>query len=181
MTGRNAFRFCAGLAIALVLVTGCRREPPTDATAPETAATGTESREQAAARRQDAGQPAIAAGVAVNARPLAGQAEIGIRAQLGNPSACEDVQKGRRCRYAQGGTDVTYIDGMADWISVDDLRDAPFSAAALAQVGLPTNEDPIESTPQVIRWQNLAGFREVTLHAGPDGRAARIQMKMATL
>lgn len=119
--------------------------------------------------------------VVVDARPLAGQAELGIRSLLGNPTTCEDVSKGRRCSYAQNGTDVVFVDGMADWITVADLGHAPFSPAALARVGLPTNEDPIESTPELMRWQNIAGFREVTLYAGPAGQAGRIEMKMATL
>lgn len=118
---------------------------------------------------------------ALPALPLARQAEDGVRSHLGNPMACEDVPRGRRCRYAQASTDIVYIDGVADWITVEDLGGAPFSAAALARVGLPTDEDPIETGPDRIRWQNLAGFREVVLHRAPDGRAARLELKTATL
>lgn len=164
------------LAASLLAAGGCQRDaPPSPTSVDAPPAMATPSAPMPARPGHTAGA------LAVYARPLAGQAEIGIRSALGNPSACEDVPKGRRCRYAQGGTDVVYVDGIADWIVVDDLGGAPFSAAALARVGLPVDEDPLESTPQLIRWQNLAGFREVTLYPSPDGRAGRIEMKTATL
>lgn len=178
----TATQLSALLVLAMLAMSGCRREEPAPAAdASADASPEADLREQTGALMRGEGLRPTTPGASLDARPLAGQAEIGIRSLLGNPSACEDVQKGRKCRYAQGATDVTYIDGMADWISVEDLAGAPFSAEALARVGLPTNEDPIESTPQLIRWQNLGGFREVTLHAGPGGRAARIDMKMSTL
>lgn len=172
------------VATGLVASAGCSREQPADEASVASAAPETpeaDLRAQAGELMRGDGARSGGPGVALDARPIAGQAEIGVRSLLGNPSGCEDVNKGRKCRYAAAGTDITYIDGMADWVSVDTLGDAPFSAAALARVGLPTNEEPIESTPQFIRWQNLGGFREVTLHAGPGGRAARIDMKMSTL
>lgn len=187
-TGSGFPRRTAGVLAAALLCTltlaACKRDEAASTTTTD-AATASEPeaalRSQAGDLMQGEGLRPTDPSVALDARPLAGQAEIGVRSLLGNPSGCEDVPKGRTCRYAQAGTEITYIDGMADWISVDDLGDAPFSAAALARVGLPTTDDPIESTAQFIRWQNLAGYREVTLHAGPGGRAARIEMKMATL
>lgn len=182
--GANGLRLlCITLLCALTLA-ACKRDQAPSTTAAEDASADAP---EAALRTQvgdlmgGQGMRPTGPPVALDARPLAGQAEIGVRSLLGNPSGCEDVPKGRTCRYAQAGTEITYIDGMADGIRVDDLGDAPFSPAALARVGLPTTDDPIESTPQFIRWQNLAGYREVTLHAGPGGRAARIEMKMATL
>lgn len=173
----------AVIGLLLLAAAGCNRGEPGVAVDPAASADAPEAGARARTGELIQGAatgPAGRAG-AMDARPLAGQAEIGVRSLLGNPTACEDVDNGRRCRYAHAATDITYIDGMADWITVDDLGDAPFSAAALARVGLPTDEDPIESTPELIRWQNLGGYREVTLHAGPDGRADRLELKMATL
>lgn len=177
--GLLATALVCGLALA-----ACKREEASPAaTTDDAAAAEPEAalRSQVGDLMQGEGLRPTNPSVALDTRPLAGQAELGVRSLLGNPTGCEDVPKGRACRYAQAATEITYIDGMADWIVVGDLGDAPFSAAALARVGLPTTDDPIESTPQFIRWQNLAGYREVTLHAGPGGRAARIEMKMATL
>lgn len=180
---RTAGLLATVLLCALALAACKRDEAASTATTDEATAAEPEAalRSQVGDLMQGEGLRPTDPSVALDARPLAGQAEIGVRSLLGNPSGCEDAPKGRTCRYARAGTEITYIDGMADWISVTDLGGAPFSAAALARVGLPTTDDPIESTPQFIRWQNLAGYREVTLHAGPGGRAARIEMKMATL
>lgn len=165
------------VVVLAALCAGCERDdthgsaPATGSSPPETSTTAPAS----PAPRAAAPAPTL------DTRPLAGQAEIGVRAVLGNPSSCDDVAKGRTCRYAHASTDITYIDGMADWIALDDLGGAPFSAAALARVGLPTNEDPVESSAQLIRWQNIGGYREVTLYPAPDGRAGRIEMKRSTL
>lgn len=172
------------LAVAFAASPGCSREqaPTSDASAQGDAATGDEAlRGQAGGLIGGEGQKPAERGADVDARPLAGQAETGIRALLGAPHACEDVANGRRCRYARGATDIVFIDGMADWITVADLGGAPFAPAALARVGLPTDVAPAESTPELMRWQNLGGFREVTLHAGPAGTASRIELRMMAL
>ena len=170
------------LALVASLAIGCSRDRSGEATPASSAPTdGTTLRTPAGRDAHDVDPRSANATGVLDARPLAGQGEIGVRAVLGNPTACQDVAKGRTCRYAHAATDITYIDGAADWIVVDDIGGAPFSPAALARVGLPTDEEPIEASPQMLRWQNLAGYREVTLYPGPDGRAGRIEMKMATL
>lgn len=179
----------AVLALLLLAAAGCSREEAApagtstdvgaDAPAAPAAPTDDALREQVGSLMGGEGLPATT-GTALDARPLAGQAEIGVRSLLGNPDSCKDIATGRTCRYARGGTEVTYIDGMADWIIVDDLGGAPFSAAALAKVGLPVDE-PMQSSPQMLRWENHAGFRQITLYPDPQGRAGRLEMKMATL
>lgn len=170
------------LALAVAASAGCSRDDEVPAAPAQGAAIADEpvAREQVGDLMRGEGvRPAGGAGV--DARPLAGQAEMGVQALLGAPDACEDVAKGPKCRYARGATEIVFIDGMADWITVADMAGAPFSPAALARVGLPTDVAPVESTPEMMRWQNLGGFREVTLHAAPGGMAGRIELKMMAL
>jgi hypothetical protein len=108
-----------------------------------------------------------------------GQGEAGVQAMLGTPQGCGDVAVGRRCTYAQGRTDVVYIDGMADHIVIGDLGGAAFEPATIARIGL-AGAEPLNVGEDTIEWQNVGGMRSIVLERGPDGRAARFVIKAMT-
>ena len=87
-----------------------------------------------------------------------------------------DVATGRRCTYAQGRTEVTYIDGMADHIVIADLGGAAFEPATIARIGL-AGAEPVSVGEDAIEWQNAGGMRSIVLERGPDGRASRFVIK----
>ncbi|GAB2509127.1 hypothetical protein [Lysobacter humi (ex Lee et al. 2017)] len=115
----------------------------------------------------------------VDVRPLASQGEAGVQALLGAPSGCADVAGGRRCTYPRGNSEITFIDGMADHIVIADLGGAPFEPATISRIGL-AGAEPLEVGEDAIRWQNVAGMREIVLERGADGRAGRIVIKTLT-
>lgn len=170
--------------LLLVLLAGCggRDDTATDAAAPATGADRQAAPASSASIPPPAAPavPGAAVGASADVRPLAGQSEAAIRTLLGTPSGCEDVPRGRRCTYPRGQSEIVYIDGIADHIVLGDLGGAPFEPATIARIGLPV-EEPLEVTPQAIRWQNVGGMREIVLERGPDGRAARFVIKTMTL
>lgn len=172
----NRLLLCLSMSLALAAC-GERADPASPASAgpaaPATAPTAdVPDRSLAAGAMAPSGGP-------IDVRPLAGQAEAGVRAMLGEPAACTDVPQGRSCRYARGRTEVVFIDGMADWIRVGDLGGAPFDAASLQKLGIGP-ADPASKDATSIRWQNVDGFREVEMVAGEGGGIDHVQLKAMT-
>lgn len=178
MPRRAAIPTLLVLPLALALAACGRDEPAGSGGGEQAAAPAATGAARAAA---DAGAPAagIARAAVVDARPLVGQGEAGVRTLLGTPLGCEEVPGGRRCRYAQAGAEVLYIDGMADHIVINDLAGAPFEPATIGRIGL-AGAEPLEVGQDAIRWQNEGGMRSIVLERGPDGRAGRLVIKAMT-
>lgn len=165
------------VAVTVVLLAGCVRESADAAgavahDAPPPPAEATPADAAPIAARTSTGER-------VDVRPLVGQAEAGVQAMLGAPQACTDVAGGRRCTYARGATEVTYIDGMADHIVIADLGGAAFEPATIARIGL-AGAEPQNVGDDAIEWQNAGGMRSIVLERGADGRASRFVIKAMT-
>lgn len=168
-----------GLALAAC---GGGSDPPPPEPATETSAAAPAA--DTGGAPADADGPGLAqvlapSGGPLDVRPLAGQPEAGIQVFLGEPIACEDAGDRRTCRHARASAEVVYINGMADWIRIGDLGDAPFEAASLTRLGIGPAE-PVSSDAKSIRWQDVNGFREVVMVAGADGRIDHVQLKAMT-
>ena len=98
---------------------------------------------------------------------------------LGEPVECTDVAQGRKCTYSRAKTEVIFINGMADWITIGDLGGSPFEAATLARIGL-GEVAPASADADAIRWENVNGIREIRLLPAA-GRAGSMQIKATTL
>ena len=123
---------------------------------------------------------AAAAGAAkLDLAAFAGKPRDVVREVLGEPERCEPALHSERCRYPVARVEITFIDGLADWITVP-LRygDAPFDAAILARYGLPSRE-PDELDEHQNVWRDLGGYREVRL-VGSDSGALFLRIKVKT-
>ncbi|WP_293000096.1 hypothetical protein [Nevskia sp.] len=107
---------------------------------------------------------------------VAGKTEDELRAALGPPESCETTLYSRRCRYSPGNTEVVFIDGKADWLTVNELGETPFDDALLGRIGLPSSRARNTDSGDK-RWTGVSGLREVTAH-GSDGRVAYIRIKV---
>lgn len=95
---------------------------------------------------------------------------------LGPSESCETTLYSRRCRYSPGNTEVVFIDGRADWLTVNELGETPFDDALLGRIGLPSSRARNTDNGDK-RWTGVSGLREVTAH-GSDGRVAYIRIKV---
>src|SRR3546814_14841738 len=81
--------------------------------------------------------PAPASVVAIVDVPeIAGKAQTEVAALLGEPTSCETVKQGKKCFFKPGETEIVFISGKADWITVEALDRAPYSEEALPLLGL---------------------------------------------
>ena len=109
---------------------------------------------------------------------IAGRSMEELRALLGPPERCEASRYSSRCTYAPGRTEVVFIAGKADWITVNELGETPFKPAALGRLGLPAST-PLLSSEAQLGWKDVAGLKEVSL-VGSGERVEFARVKVAT-
>lgn len=112
-----------------------------------------------------AGEPATA--IVVDVLKIAGRNKPQVSKVLGS-AKCQHERSGENCLYRHGKIEIVFVRGKADWITVYNLGDHPFSTKTLRALGLP-EEMPTFSNDHVMRWSGLAGLREVSLFPKPGG------------
>ena len=98
---------------------------------------------------------------------------------LGEPTSCEAIKYGRKCFFEVAGTEVVFIDGKADWITVNAMGKTPYSIDALPLLGF-EKRNPTFSNENVIRWENIPGVLEVNINPGEAGGIFYAYIKTAT-
>lgn len=99
---------------------------------------------------------------------VAGHSEAELAVVLGPPWDCESSLYSRRCRYAPDNTEVVFIDGKADWLTVRSPGEVAFDASALGRIGLPDRK-PDQATAEELVWTGFGGLREVRVVGSVDG------------
>lgn len=111
-----------------------------------------------APRIEPAAVPPLQPAVVVNVPEIAGRSEAEVAQILGGPKERSTAMyEGRTypvLYYQEGQTEVIYVDGKAEWISVRNLNHLPFSPEALPALGITNAGEPSFGNPAVIRWEN---------------------------
>jgi len=89
-------------------------------------------------------------------------------AVIGAPLECEETKHGEKCSFAPGETEIVFIDGKADWITVSDMAAMPYSENSLAAIGL-TVMPPSVLTTEPLAWNSIDGLRAVSFF--PSGKS----------
>jgi hypothetical protein len=114
----------------------------------------------------------------VDMSQIAGKNADEVQAVLGAPEECEDALYSRRCRYSPGRTEIQFINGKADWITVNGWSDEELAPEALDRIGIRPAEPEEESATELI-WRDSSGYKEVRL-VGGDGRLSYARIKAIT-
>ena len=101
----------------------------------------------------------------VDVTKIAGKSENDVSAYLGQPSSCGNSKYGKKCQYQKGETEVVFIKGKADWITVEGIDLIPFSKSALSAIGL-KEARPSFSNDFTLRWDSIQGLMEVSIFKG---------------
>lgn len=104
----------------------------------------------------------------VDVPKIAGKPQQEVTAILGEPISCEDVKQGKKCFFRRGQTEVVFISGKADWITIEALDDAPYSDDVLPHLGLEKTAATF-SNENTIRWETVRGVLEVSIFSAQDG------------
>lgn len=103
----------------------------------------------------------------INVPEIAGKAKEQVATILGEPISCEDTKYGKKCFYQPGDTEVVFISGKADWITVNAMDNAPYSEDALRLLGLEQTSVSF-SNDFVMRWNGIPGLLEVSIFPAQD-------------
>lgn len=93
---------------------------------------------------------------------IVGKSESQVSDMIGEPTSCNSIKYGNKCQYKMAETEIVFINGKADWITVEGLDDKPFTSATLKHLGL----RPVKATFSnafTLRWESLQGLRSVSL------------------
>ena len=107
---------------------------------------------------------AIAAPV-IDVTKVAGKSKDEVEKILGAPTKTSKTKYGEKCFYKKGDTEIVFINGLADWITVEDIDNVPFNKKAITSVGLEVSH-PVKTTDWELQWENLQGFRSISLFKG---------------
>ncbi|OFA09050.1 hypothetical protein DUPY_02920 [Duganella phyllosphaerae] len=81
---------------------------------------------------------------------------------------CVRNKRGTKCAYNDGRIEITFINGKADWITVNGLEQIPFTDAGIVRLGF-SEKSPAFRSPVVMRWNGLPGVLEVSMFKGQTG------------
>lgn len=110
--------------------------------------------------------PILAFGAPVVDVPaIAGKTKDEVSKILGEPDSTSTVKDGEKAHYAKGDTEIVFIAGKADWITVSGLGSLPFSPATLEALGFKAIP-PSFKNANIIRWKSVPGILEVSLFPG---------------
>ena len=109
--------------------------------------------------------------VSLDVRSIAGKSQHDVAEILGAPTS-EDTtpplsvenasKRYPQLTYRNGAVEIVFVDGKAEWITLNDMSNIPFSGRALSALGLP-NRDPEIANQFVIRWSNIPGIKGLSL------------------
>lgn len=99
---------------------------------------------------------------------IAGQSMKQVGEQLKATPTCAKNKRGTKCAYDDGRIEIVYIDGKADWITVNRLEQVPFTGAGIVQLGF-RQKSPSFNAPTLMRWNGLPGVLEVSMFKGQTG------------
>jgi len=110
--------------------------------------------------------PQVSQKTSIKISDIAGKNPDQVAKIFGAPTASETVKPSRtpcpcpKNSYKDGTIEIVFIEGKADWITINSLDDAPYSAETLTLLGI--EQKPASfSNENVMRWENIPGLLEV--------------------
>ena len=101
----------------------------------------------------------------VDVPKIAGKSKKEISSILGKELSCGKSKYGEKCQYKKGETEIVYINGKADWITIEGIDNVPFSQNALSSIGLNKTRPSFQNN-FTLRWSSIQGLMEVSIFKG---------------
>ncbi|GAA4028758.1 hypothetical protein GCM10022409_11070 [Hymenobacter glaciei] len=130
----------------------------------------------------------IDSGALINISDIAGKSLAGVEKKLGKP---DNVEKARpsgtpctngECKKAffQGGHyEVLFINGKADWITINNVSGFDLNSGSIKLLGLPSVQ-PAFTSSSVVRWTNIKGIKEISFFNNGSDKIDYIYIKVKT-
>jgi hypothetical protein len=96
---------------------------------------------------------------------IVGKSKAEVSTLIGAPSSCTKSKYGEKCQFSKGETEIVFIEGKADWITVEAIDSVPFSQEALVSIGFKSSPPSFKNSFS-MKWSGLGGLYEVSLFKG---------------
>lgn len=93
---------------------------------------------------------------------IAGKTKQQVGSALGTPQSCSTSKYGEKCSYAKGETEIVFINGKADWITIEAMDQVNYSGAAVTSLGFKAAKPTFQNN-FTIRWEVIQGIKEVSV------------------
>ncbi len=101
----------------------------------------------------------------VDIKKIAGKSRTDVIKHLGQETSCSKSKYGIKCQYSRGETEIVFIGGKADWITIEGIDQVPFDNSALTSIGLPQVK-PTFKNNFTLRWEPYQSLRSVSIFKG---------------
>ncbi|KVX00977.1 hypothetical protein [Shewanella frigidimarina] len=96
---------------------------------------------------------------------VAGKNQSQVAELLGQPTNCTKNKYGQKCSYSLAETEIVFINGKADWITIEGIDNIPFDSNALESIGIPPTKPSFKNNT-TLRWSSIQGLKEVLIFKG---------------
>ena len=103
----------------------------------------------------------------LDVQKISGKTQEEVEALLGRSTVSEVSEYGAKKSYKNGGVEIVFIEGKADWITINGLDEIPFSPNAIESLGLESSR-PSFASDFVLRWVNTAGLKHAAIFKGRE-------------
>ncbi|KAF2518314.1 hypothetical protein E0W68_09845 [Flavobacterium salilacus subsp. salilacus] len=119
---------------------------------------------------------------------IAGQEKEEVEKILGSPNNTESVSPSNtpckeipceKCFYKNDKFEIVYINGKADWITINNVSDYELDKNTLQSIGLPLVE-PESTQPNSLYWQYIENVKEINVVGNGNGMLDYIYIKSTT-
>lgn len=100
--------------------------------------------------------------IIINIPNLVGKSKPEVSQVIGKPTSCVSSKYGQKCKFAKADTEIVFIKGKADWITVEGIKSLPFTDDAIEHLGFKPH-GPSFSNSTVKRWESLQGLLSVSV------------------
>jgi hypothetical protein len=120
----------------------------------------------------------IAGKSAADVEKVLGKAESTDKAKpSGTP--CEDSPCDKSS-YQSGKYEIVFINGKADWITINNLSDYTLDVNAVELLGLPSTSPVFDNPTSVIRWEGVNDIAKISFFSNGAGKISYADIKVAT-
>lgn len=127
--------------------------------------------------------------IVIDLKNIAGKSKLDVDKILGKPEQVEPFKerstpcKNRPCEkayYQKDKFEVIFIDGKADWITVNNLSEYNFDEENIEILGLSVTEPDFKNPQSVIRWKNIGNINEINIFNDGSDKISYAYIKVAT-
>ena len=125
----------------------------------------------------------------VNLKAIAGKSIAEVETVLGKPESTEKVSPGEtpckenpcdKASYQSGKFEIVFINGKADWITINNVADHELNENNIELLGLPHSEPAFKNAASVIRWEKAEGINTISFFSNGAGKIGYVDIKTAT-